>query len=208
MPDVISQQVDNGLYVHKHGNAILAIADYSADVPDAFFGADGLPSTLPDGYKVMGYVTTDGFTQSSSISANDTQMLQSLDPVRSDMESLTKTLKATFGEASAWVNSIYSGMQVADWAATNSDVYQIDEGSTSEFPYYRILLLTQDGVGADAWYHVDFAYRAKVTNLGDRTLSRADSESYETTFTCYLDPDVNKSYTKGGSRAIAQGSGS
>jgi len=207
MPDVISQQVDNALYVHKHGNAIIAIADYATAVPTTFFSStDGLPSALPTGFKVMGYVTTDGFTQANNISSNDTQMLQSLDPVRSDMESLVKTLKVSFGEASAWVNSIFSGLQVADWAATNSDVYSIDEGGTSEFPYYRILLLTQDGVGSGAWYHVEFAYRAKVTDLGDRTLSRSDSESYETTFTCYLDPAVNKSYTKASSRAIAQGS--
>ena len=62
MPDVVDQMVNDNRNIHKWRRVILAIADYSATVPETFFGTDGLPIALPAGYKNMGYITTDGIS--------------------------------------------------------------------------------------------------------------------------------------------------
>ena len=186
---VANQLADNSALVRKHGTALLAIADYSAPVPTAFFdSATGQPLLLPAGYKNMGYVSTKGFTAKKDTKSDDTTMLQDLDPVRSDLSSSTRTLAVGFGEMSAWVKNLMAGLPVSAWPAANSGKWSVDDKGTQESPYYRLLLLTQDGAGAQAFYRVEFAYRAKITDIGDRTLNRSDAEIEEPTFTCYKDP--------------------
>jgi hypothetical protein len=186
---VADQLSDNSALVRKHGTALLAIADYSAPVPTAFFDSTtGQPLLLPSGYKNMGYVSTKGFTAKKDTKSDDTTMLQDLDPVRSDLSSSTRTLAVEFGEMSSWVKSLMAGLPVSAWPATNGGKWSVDDKGTQESPYYRLLLLTQDGTGDQAFYRVEFAYRAKITDIGDRTLNRSDAEIEAPTFTCYKDP--------------------
>lgn len=192
MPDVSDLLVDNALQVHKHGTQLVAIADYGTTVPTSFFGSDGLPVDLPTGHMVMGYITTDGVVKSRSVSNTDTQMVQDLDPVRSDTDSDVLTFKLTFGEISAWTMALYNGQLVADWAATNSNGWAFDRGAVSELPYYRFWFYSEDGTGNNRVARVEYAYRAKITDFGDSTLNRTDAEGVQLTFTCYKDPAVGK----------------
>lgn len=189
---VANQLADNSTYVRKHGTAILALADYSTPMPAAFFDATtGLPIKLPDGFKNMGYVSTKGFTAKKDSKSDDTTMLQDLDPVRSDLSSSSRTLAVEFGEMSAWVKSLMAGLPVSAWPAQNGAKWSIDEKGASESPYYRLLLLSQDGVGDQATYRAEAAYRVKITDFGDRTLNRGDAETENPTFTVYKDPARN-----------------
>ncbi|MFT8650539.1 MAG: hypothetical protein ABF792_08855 [Bifidobacterium psychraerophilum] len=210
MPDatyasVSDQLKDDSTLVRKHGTAILAIADYSAEAPTSFFDtATGLPLLLPDGYKNMGYVSTKGFVAKKDVKSDDTTMLQDLDPVRTDLSSSSRTLDAEFGEMSAWVKSLIAGLPVSQWPTENGGSWKITDSGTSETPYYRLLLLTQDGVGDQAFYRVEFAYRVKITDYSDRTMDRADAEIEAVTFTTYKDPKLSsKSYYQESSPAVA-----
>ena len=187
---VADQLADNSTYVRKHGTAILAVADYSTAMPDTFFDATtGLPIKLPDGYKNMGYVSTKGFTVKKDSKSDDTTMLQDLDPVRSDLSSSGRTLAVEFGEMSAWVKSLMAGLPVSSWPAQNGAKWSVSEKGAKESPYYRLLLITQDGVGPQAVYRVEAAYRAKITDFVDRTLNRNDAETENPTFSCFKDPN-------------------
>lgn len=186
--------------VRKHGTMVFAIADYSTPAPDKFFGDDGLPCKLPTGYKQMGYVTTKGVVEKRSVKTDTTTMLQDLEPVRSDVSSSDRQLDVTFGESNAFTQCLRAGMPVAHWPESkDAKSWEIKEASISQLPYYRIYLLTQDGVGADAVYRVEFAYKVTPSAFADRTLDRADTEDLGYTFDCLTDEKTRQQYYKGSS---------
>jgi len=198
------QDNDNTL-IRKHGNQLFAIADYSTEAvdPDDLFGARGAdgyiaPVALPAGWKVMGYITTDGISEANDVGTSAVNAVQDLDPVRNDVDSLTKTLQLSFLESNAWTKALAHDLPVSEWPASKKGAYTYHDGDKSDFPFYRGLIITQDGVGRDAWYRVEEAYRMQVSDKGDRTLQRSDPEETNRTFTCFKDPalDEPKSYTE------------
>lgn len=191
---------DDSRLVRKHGTQILALADYSTPVPTDWFAAadaDGvvLPNALPVGYFNMGYITTDGIVMSSDVSSSTVNMVQENTAVRSDIETITDSLAVTFGEASGWTMALAHGLPCSQWPTDKTKAYEYHSGVITEFPYYRGLVLTQDGVGKDAFYRVEFAYRMQVSDIGDRTLNRSDAEGVDRTFVCLKDPVVGRSKT-------------
>jgi len=179
--------VDNSL-IRKFGRVLVAVQDYSEPVPDSFYDENGLP-VLPETAKQLGFITTDGVTQGKAVSATDTTMLQWVDPVRSDLESVVKTLACSFGEATnAWVRAVYEGKQVSDFPASAKAPWSFDDGEFVDFPYYRLWLLAADGVGDQAFYRVEYHPYAKVTSTTDRTLARANPETIGFTFGIFKDP--------------------
>lgn len=190
--------------VRKHATMILAIADYSTLAPETFFGADGLPCKLPDGYKQMGYVTTKGVVEKRSVKTDDTTMMQDLEPVRSDLSSSTRQIDVTFGEANAYTEALRAGLPVASWPESkDSKTWSYTERGLSQLPLYRIYLIAQDGVGADAVYRVEFAYKATITGFADRTLDRADTEDLGFTFDVLTDEKTGKQYDKASSVKVS-----
>ena len=186
--------------VRKHATMIIAIADYSTPAPEKFFGDDGLPCKLPDGYKQLGYVTTKGMVEKRSVKTDDTTMLQDLEPVRSDLSSSTRQLDVTFGEANAYTEALRAGLPVASWPESkDSKTWAYTERGVSQMPLYRIYLIAQDGVGADAVYRVEFAYKTTISGFGDRTLDRTDTEDLGFTFDVLTDEKTGKQYDKASS---------
>jgi hypothetical protein len=196
MPDVVDQMVNDNRNIHKWRRVILAIADYSADVPEAFFGTDGKPIALPTGYKNMGFITTDGISHSYDLSVDETNMLQDLEPVRSDNTSKSHTFQVAFGETNGWTKALAYGKPVSEWPSDKNAAWIFDEDPDSGDAYYRAITLAQDGVGAGAVYRVEAAYRIKVTDMDDRAINNSDVEEVNRTFTIYRDPVIGKSYTE------------
>lgn len=203
---VADQLDDDNRFVRKHGTQILAIADYSTPVPDKWFrdvfAADGttvvgqLPSKLPPGYKNMGYISTDGIQESTDVSSSGVMAVQDTDEIRNDVDSETGTLQVTLLEMSAWVKALAFDKPVSEWPATKAEAWEFHRGASAEKPYYRLFILTQDGIGLDAVYRVEFGYRAKVTDKGDRTLNRSDAEMMQRTFQLFKDRAVNRTKTE------------
>ena len=193
---------DNNTLVHKWGTQLLALADYSTPMPAKFFDtATGKPLTLPEGFKILGYITTDGQQSSRSIESSDTNMVQDLEPVRTDMTGRTRTLHVNFGESNAWVKGLAHGKPVSAWPAAKDADWEYTDGEVTDMPYYRLLTIAQDGVGDDATYRIQAGYRVKVTDQGDQTLNRSDVEVEDTTFGFYKDPASGKTFTEAQSKA-------
>ena len=192
--------------VRKWGRARVGISDYGAagiTVPTA---ASGLfdsttykPKAFPTGVKELGYVTTDGFTAGRSISTSDTTMLQSKVPVRSDVESVTHTIKFALGEANSFVNSLYHGLTVASFGANKDGawIYSDNEVSGAYENEYVLWLYFVDGSGSRAVYRGEIGYRVKITTVDDRSLKRTDPEVFGFTFGAYGDPVTGKSILRG-----------
>lgn len=210
MPDVISQLADDNRNVHKWRNTLLGIADASVEIPESFFSAsDGLPIALPTGFKNLGYITTDGISHSYDVSSDDTNMLQDLDPVRSDITSLGHTLQVAFGETNGWTKALAHGLPVSQWPTDKNAAWIYDDGAIGDFPYYRLYTISQDvSPGGVTVYRVEFGYRAKVTDIDDRSLNGSDVEEVNRTFTFYRDPVVGKTYTEAQTAATGVTAGS
>lgn len=197
MPAVEDILTVNEQAVRKWGTMLFAIADYDTAAPGAFFGGDTLPIALPADHLDLGFVTTDGITVADSISSESTSMLQSLEPVRDDLTGRDQSLSVVFGEANAWVNALYHAAQVADFPADRDGEWEFTDAGITDTPYYRILLYGQDGVGSQAVYRVEYAYRAKVTSKTDRALGRSASESFGFTFKLFRDSTLDKTLYRG-----------
>ena len=185
--------------VRKWGRLKLGISDYGdsaitipTTAPALFDSTTHKPKAWPAGVKELGYLTTDGISAARSVSSNDTQMLQSLTPVRSDLESMTKTLKGVLGESNAWTNALYHGLPVSSWPATKDAAWMYADGVVSDQPEYVLWLAGVDGVGAAAIFRVEMAYRVKVTSIDERAMNRSSSESFGLTFGLYVDPVTGK----------------
>lgn len=192
--------------VRKWGRARVGISDYGAagitvptDAAGLFDSTTYKPKAFPTGVKELGYVTTDGFTAGRSISTSDTTMLQSKVPVRSDVESVTHTIKFALGEANNFVNALYHGQAVSTFGA-NKDaawLYADDELSGAYENEYVLWLYFVDGSGTHAVYRGEIGYRVKITAIDDRSMKRTDPEVFSFTFGAYGDPVTGKSILRG-----------
>ena len=196
MPEAVIPTLGGG-QVRKWRRMLLALADEDATIPESFFdGVTHLPIAVPAGHKELGFVTTDGVTVADSISSENSTMLQSLTPVRRDLTGREQSLTVQFGEQNAWVNALAHGLPVADWPTEKDGPWLFDDGEVTDWPFYRLLLIGQDGTGAKAIYRVEYGYKAGITAKADRGMGTSN-EVTGVTFGLYLDDVVAKSYTRG-----------
>lgn len=149
------------------------------------FQAQGMAA----GVKELGYVATDGFTAGRSISTSDTTMLRSKVPVRSDVESITHTIKFALGEANNFVNALYHGQAVSTFGANKDAAWLYNDDETSgAYERVRPVVGFVDGNGSRAVYRgdrlpredhryrrsVDEAHRRRGLRLHLRRLLRSD----------------------------------
>lgn len=196
MPDVQSILTVNDNNIRKWGTQLCFLQAPDATVPTSFFGASDFLPVLPSGALQMGYITTDGIGQEDSISSENTQMLQSLEPVRADLSGIEKTLTVAFGEDNAYVQALWHGVPFEDFPTDAAASWIFDDGDIAQYPYYRLGVIMQDGVGSQARYRFEYAYRATVTAKTARSANRADAETYGFTFGLFKDPIVKKSFTR------------
>lgn len=187
MPDVQSVLVAHDAEVRKWATIAFFIMDPATPAPtkESFWGADHLP-ILPAAAKQLGYITTDGISDSIDISAEDTNMLQKLQPVRNDLTGMTNTLSVSFGESNAYTQALRHAVPFEDFPETEVGAWHFDN-EISEFPEYRGGFIAQDGVGSQAVFRVEFGYRIKVVGMEGRTLNRTDAEVHGFTFGLFPD---------------------
>ena len=201
MADVQSQLTVNDNNVRKWGTQLFFILPPDAPVADhVWFDPTTREPVLPAGALDLGYITTDGIGQEDSISSEGTQMLQSLEPVRTDLTGIEKSLTVAFGEDNGYVQALWHGVPFEDFPTDPAAPWVFDDGEISQYPYYRAGWLGQDGVGSMARYRVEFGYRATVTAKEARSANRTDAETYGFTFGLFKDPVLKKSFTRAQNR--------
>lgn len=197
MPDVQTQLVTNDKNVRKWGTQLFFLMAPDAEVPTVFFDAVDHTPVLPAGALQMGFITTDGIGQEDSISTENTQMLQQLEPVRSDLTGIEKSLTVAFGEDNGHVQALWHGRPFEDFPEDPELPWGFGDGKITQYPYYRLGWIGQDGVGDQARYRFEFGYRATLTAKEGRTANRSDAETYGFTFGLFRDPVVGESYWRG-----------
>lgn len=197
MADVQSQLNVTDTNVRKWGTQLFFLLPPTAQIADhVWFDPDTREPLLPTGALDLGYITTDGIASEDSISSEGTNMLQSLEPVRTDLTGIEKSMTVAFGEDNAYVQALWHGVPFEDFPTDPAAAWLFDDGEISQYPYYRLGWLGQDGVGDLARYRVEFAYRATLTAKESRSANRTDAETYGFTFGLFKDPELKKSFTR------------
>ena len=66
----------------------------------------------------------------------------------------------------AWVKALAHGLPVSQWPENKDEGFEFTDGKTTEFPYYRLIWIGQDGVG-------DAAHSASRPGIASRSQIRA-----------------------------------
>lgn len=198
MPDVQSLLQVTDTNVRKWGTQLFFLMAPDAPIEDhVWFGPEDRLPVLPDGTKQLGYITTDGIASEDSISSEPTQMLQTLETVRSDLTGIEKTMTVAFGEDNGFVQALWHGKPFEEFPEDPQAPWVFDDGDISQYPFYRGGWIGQDGVGSQARYRVEFGYRITLTAKESRSANRSDPETYGFTFGLYKDPAIGLSFTRG-----------
>ena len=183
--------------VRKWGLQALFLDSPSAVVPAAFYNPTTLVPTIPATMRHLGFISTDGVSNEVNVSSEDTNMVQDLEPVRTDITGMTNRLTVTLGESSsALVNAVWHGVPFEDFPADPDGAWVFHDGEIADFPEYRLMGVYQDGVGDRARYRVEYGYRAKVIAKQNRTMNRSSFEGMGLTFGLFKDPVANRSVSR------------
>jgi hypothetical protein len=196
VPGIQELQNWDNRQIRKHALQIIALADASVTAPTDFFttaDASASPPTLggellalPTGFYDGGYITTDGGTISRDISTADVNSVQTAEFTRSDIETDQSTFQVVFQETSNVTWALQFNEEFANMPAKGERLdFHRDRSGVQ--PRRRLLILTQDGVGDQAVYRVEFGPNVQITDTDDRSLQRSDEEQNSFTFTPYFD---------------------
>lgn len=192
MPDFVPEVNNNA--VRKWGVQKFVLIPYGTILTE-LIGVDGTPIAVPAGGLDLGYITTEGTSTADSISSEGTQMLQTLEEVRSDLTGRAKTLTGTWGERNAWTKALEAGVPLEDFPIDKYGPTSFKHGEkVADFPYYAGLLYKIDGVGAKAVYGVEHFPRIKPSTLTDRTRNRSAVDGLGVTFGIFKDDAAGYSH--------------
>lgn len=181
--------------VRKWGQAAFGISAYGdatvkvpTTVEELFNPTTHKPTSWPQGVKRMGWITTDGMSLGKDVSSNNTPGLQSLYPVRTDMESIEETLGVNFLEANGFTEALYRLLPVEAWPETKDGAYGFKGAGAADIPDYVLWLVLKDGAGSNAVYKHRVIHRSRINGLEDRNQNRGDPETFGCTFGLFRDP--------------------
>lgn len=170
--------------VLKLTNKVAMVADYSAGALTAPFDADGLLQALPAGYFSTGSIDTDGFTVSRAMSADATNIDQSVQSVRTDVTSDALTIKVKFAESTnKAVLAIDNNLNIAD--ITMSPTFTATRPASGIQPVRRFILVGEDTLRNVVV--VKFLPNVTLSDVGDQQFARSTAILYDHTFT--VQPD-------------------
>lgn len=183
--------------IRKARDGSVFASDYSvAAIAALTTGSGAALSTLPVGYKDLGWTSTDGVTYSRDTTVSEVHSFGSTEPTRSDMTQDTITMQVTAQETKMSTLGMYTGADLS--AATGTAVtgeLSIPKPAIPGFKYHRVLGLFVDYSDAGEIYMGRYMPRARITALGEQSFSDGDDPiSYQMTFTGFQDSVLGYSH--------------
>lgn len=185
--DVVAKQ--NQL-IRKALDAELFLAPISAAVPTTIMDPSGGPK-LPTGFGALGHHTDDGLTWGRETEASDVASHGSVEPSRSDIRRITRTLQVTAQETNRLALEAQLGISLGavtpGTGATGGEI-TFQEPDRPKSVYYRLLALAVDDADDGEIYFGRLYTRAKVTETGEEVWSDGDQAlQRQMTFQSYKD---------------------
>lgn len=142
------------------------------------------------GFYPVGYVHPDGIERAPKISSDPLEGLQSLDPVRVDMQKRDKTLMFTPLERNLVVDALQYNLPLTGVLerAAGGTTYFAGESNDDEPLRRQVLVLHEDKQGGVTVRHAFPFPRCVLTDLGSQKGNRKDADAAKFTLSREIDP--------------------
>jgi len=189
----LQQEADDRSLVRKLQRAIAFIAPTSVDLPATLFEAGGTLVDLKSaGWLPVGLVTPDGYEFSREVSKSDVSALGYASPVRSDVDSVARSIKMTALETGKkhMLELTYGTDLSTVTQATATGEIVIDEPDLPINAEYRLLVLGSDGPAADNWILGRGYGLVKLAATDSQKWGTSDALTQSYTFDVFTDDEI------------------
>lgn len=186
----------NNALIRKALDAVVFAAPLSSTAPTSLTTGAGADLTaLPAGYESLGWHTKDdGLNWTRAVETSDVTSHGSFEPTRRDIISDVSGLTMTAQETKMITLEMFHNIDlsaVTPTAVTGEIAF--NRATSPATKYYRVLAVSQDGAGTDAWYFARFCPRAMISEYGEQAWTDGAELSYALTFTATLDATLGYS---------------
>lgn len=174
----------NDKLIRKALNFSLFIADYSAatiDETTLFDPTTGEITTLPAGYKDVGFLNDDGAKFSRAITKTDITSLQSNTPTRSDITQDETTVDISAQETKLTTLGLHIGVDFSGITPGVNGVTRIDQPKVASQRSYRALAIAEDTTASGSIYLCRYMPNASVDSVGDQSFTKSDAVMWPVT---------------------------
>ena len=188
----IQQEADERALVRKIQKAVAFVAPKSVELPASLFDVGGALIDLKAlGFLPVGLVTPDGFEFGKDISKSDISALGYASPVRSDVDTVARSITFTALETGKkHMQELSFGTDLtAVTQAVNGEIV-IDEPDLPVGQEYRLLVIGSDGPAAENWILGRGYGSVKLASADSQTWGTSDAVQQSYTFDVFTDDEI------------------
>jgi hypothetical protein len=205
----IQQESDNRNLVRKIQRAVAFLAPTTVELPATLFGVGGaLVDLKAAGFLPVGLVDPSGYEFGRDVSKSDVSALGYASPVRSDVDSVARSVKFTALETGRkhMLELAYGTDLSTVTQATASGEIVIDEPDLPVGQEYRLLVIGSDGPAANNWILGRGYGLVKLASTDSQKWGTSDAVSQAYTFDVFTDDEIGTPVRHyiGGTGAVAE----
>lgn len=188
--DALKKASDNRKLVRKTLQAVAFMAPTSVQLPAALTGADGALVELT-GYWPVGLVTPDGYTFAADTTKEDVDALGYVEPVRSDITKVAKSVEMTALETfKRNLQGLLLGRDMSTVTAAESGEIVYDEAAMPTFDEFRLVIIGQDGPAEESWLMGRGYPLVKLKEIPEEVWKSSDPIQSKLSFDVYTDQEI------------------
>jgi hypothetical protein len=164
--------------VFKGLDGLVAVAPYATaalTTTDLFDATTGALKALPVGWKQIGWITTDGITQSRDTTISDTPAWGATEPILRTVTGTSKTLTVTAMEKNRTVDQLYYMADLSTVVAGTNNAATFKEPALPRLRDWRLLAMAKFENAAGEWYEAVQYPRASIQPNSDETWDQGDN---------------------------------
>jgi hypothetical protein len=167
------QQLQNDLIRKLNNQSIFVLAwanpAVNLSVATLFDPTSGDLTTIPTGYKDMGYIDQSGAVFARALTTSEVTSAQALTPTRTDITADTTTLALTPQETNQRTLSTYIGVDTTALVPGTNGVLRVDKPATPTLRYYSVLSVSVDKQANGEIDIIRWLPKASPTAYADQT---------------------------------------
>lgn len=191
--DTVRQGADERALIRKIQKAVAFIAPDTVDLPASLFSGAGMLIDLKAaGWLPVGMVTPDGYEFGRDVSKSDISAFGYAGPVRSDVESVARSITMTpleTGRKHMLELALGTDLTAVAQSPTTGEVV-FDEPDLPVDKEYRMLIVGSDGPAAENWILGRGYGRVKLASTDSTTWGTSDPVSQPLTFDVFTDTET------------------
>lgn len=165
---------DNG-NIRKALKGLVAVAPYETSTPVAtLVGTVAGQLNMPAGFESLGWLSSDGATESGDISTTDITGWGSAAPLRTDVTEATATLGVSMLESKRLAREVYDSIDLSAVSVSAAGEAKYEIQAQPDVKFWRALVISVDGVGANRRYWATAYHKVSVTGREDFVNANGD----------------------------------